>query len=390
MHSDTTSTVPDYAQHSVAWFRRMLMVVGVVMAMLLFARLTRSESIPFDLTYEAQEGMKSVGWWLIGLAVLFSLVAAVKGLKAWRHDQGLGKVFWLSLLSVPGIPIGILLWAAALFGAPSFGHGRPLRLRGRSITPRLRMGSDWSRGPAPSCDRLDRATRDALEALWLDDARSEHASVPAFARMSWILAAFGAPAELLEGSHRAALQEIKHTRSCFALASGYGGRTHSVEAMPELLRLGIDAGPQAWAQLAIENITDGCLTETFNARVAAYGAARCTDKAARQVLDVIAHEEAEHAELAWSVVAWMVSEDRRTTTTALELARAQVERASQPPATSLQSAALVAKADVPQLLAHGRLSDAERRTLWQQSLRDTHRRLAHLLATLAADGRAAA
>ena len=38
--------------------------------------------------------------------------------------------------------------------------------------------------------------RAALEALWLHDAQKEHASVPAFSRISWMLAAVGAPADV--------------------------------------------------------------------------------------------------------------------------------------------------------------------------------------------------
>ena len=50
-----------------------------------------------------------------------------------------------------------------------------------------------------------------------------------------MLAAVGAPADLLERSFAAAQEEIEHTRLCFALAAGYGGRSHGVEPMPELL-----------------------------------------------------------------------------------------------------------------------------------------------------------
>src|SRR5690606_4020321 len=113
--------------------------------------------------------------------------------------------------------------------------GRPLRVRGRLVSARLRGGADWTRGPRPSAEGLDAATRAALEALWLHDARAEHASVPAFARLSWLLAAAGAPAELLARAHRAALEEIEHAERCFALAAGYGGRAHTVEPMPELV-----------------------------------------------------------------------------------------------------------------------------------------------------------
>src|SRR5690606_38147187 len=52
-------------------------------------------------------------------------------------------------------------------------------------------------------------------------------------------AAAGAPADLLARAHRAALEEIEHAERCFALAAGYGGRTRSVEPMPDLLLGGL-------------------------------------------------------------------------------------------------------------------------------------------------------
>jgi hypothetical protein len=73
-------------------------------------------------------------------------------------------------------------------------------VRGKILHPRLRGGADWTLGARPDVSRLDRPTRAALEALWLHDAQKEHASVPAFSRVSWMLAAVGAPAELGEAA----------------------------------------------------------------------------------------------------------------------------------------------------------------------------------------------
>src|SRR5882757_4212724 len=46
---------------------------------------------------------------------------------------------------------------------------------------------------------------------------------------------------------------------CFALAAGYGGRTHGVEPMPELLVGGLDVRGNALEQMALEALKDGCL-----------------------------------------------------------------------------------------------------------------------------------
>jgi hypothetical protein len=95
----------------------------------------------------------------------------------------------------------------------------------------LRDGDDWTFGEQPNAPELDARTRDALAALWWQDAQHEHASVPAFARISWLLAAAGAPADLMAWAHRAAIEEIAHARACFALAAGYARRSRTVETM---------------------------------------------------------------------------------------------------------------------------------------------------------------
>src|SRR5262249_34788491 len=157
---------------------------------------------------------------------------------------------------------------------------------------------------------LDEPTRRALEALWLHDAQKEHASVPAFARISWLLAAVGAPADLAEGAHRAALEEIDHTRRCFALAAGYAGRSHSVEPMPDLLLDGLALRGDPRVVLARESLADGCQLEDFNADVAAACAVVCEEPATGAVLDRIAVEERSHADFSWALLRWLLARHR--------------------------------------------------------------------------------
>ncbi|MGE3174577.1 MAG: hypothetical protein AB7O97_18240 [Planctomycetota bacterium] len=274
-------------------------------------------------------------------------------------------------------------WFGVLFGlfAGGGGWGRPLRVRGRQLHPELRLGSDWTRGARPDASGLDPATRRALEALWLHDAQKEHASVPAFARLSWLLAACGAPAELLAWSHRAALEEIEHAELCFALAAGYGGRAHTVEPMPELLVASPDARGHALATLATESLADGCLLEDFNADIAAAGAAVCEEPVTRAVLEQIAREERSHAEFSWAVVAWALAHDPAATAPALAAAATRLERYRRPTAVSRRAAPLVARADAEQLRRHGRLCDARWAEAWSARLAATAARVESLLKT---------
>lgn len=245
--------------------------------------------------------------------------------------------------------------------------GRPLRVRGRRRRAGLVRGEDWAAGPRPDASGLDEASRAALEAMWLRDAQIEHASVPAFARLSWLLAAAGAPAELLAWSHRAAIEEIGHARACFAIAAGYGGRSFGVEPMPELT---LDAGGDPRVTLAVESVTDGCLLEDFNADVAEASAAGCEDPVVRAVLEQIAREERSHAELAWAIVAWLVERHGRT-----------VEEAIARAGESLASRARPVGVEGLDLRAHGRLPDAELAVLWHGRVEATRARLGAILAS---------
>jgi hypothetical protein len=281
-----------------------------------------------------------------------------------------------ALLALGGpLAIALAVFAQALGDGMAGGAwGRPLRVRGRVLHPGLSAGSNWTRGNRPSIAGLDPATCAALEALWLHDAQKEHASVPAFARISWLLAAVGAPAELVEGAHRAAAEEIDHARRCFALAAGYGGRSHSAEPMPDLLLGGLDMKGDPMIHLAVESLEDGCLLEDFNADVAAACEAVCEERATKDVLARIAREERSHAELSWDLLRWLVARGGTRVAGAVARKAAALDSVKRPTAVSTERAALVAAADPVKLRMHGRLSDAEWAALWDVRVESTRRR----------------
>ncbi len=334
--------------------------------------------------------------WSVIFAVLAALQFAI-GLGACiafivgivRRPAGGGTVLgvfgaFVGIVVAAGAPVGWVLGMAASALRGGGAWGRPLRVRGRQLHPELREGSDWTAGDRPDPRDLDEATRRALEALWLHDAQKEHASVPAFARVSWLLAAVGAPAELTEWTHRAALEEIDHTRRCFALAAGYGRRSHSVEAMPDLLLGGLDSKADPLVTLAVESLSDGCQLEDFNADVAAECAAACREPVTRAVLEQIAREERTHAELSWATLAWLVGEHGARVRPALDQALADLARYPRPTAATPANQRLIARADPDQLRAHGRIPDARWAALWDARLVATRQRVELLQARAAA------
>ena len=155
---------------------------------------------------------------------------------------------------------------------------------------------------AVDCARAD----DALASAWIDDARAELASVPAFLRLAAELNAVGAPAELRSAALAAAVDERHHAQAAFAMASRWAQSPFAVaplDAQPRFDR----ASESALTQLAIEAWQDGCLGEGTAALCARLGLARVRDNDAAQVLARIAPDEERHADLSWRILEWCSS-----------------------------------------------------------------------------------
>jgi hypothetical protein len=314
---------------------------------------------------------------VIGLVALVSGLIYAAQLKNAQHPYGKGLAMaGVGLLGALGGFVGGVLGFVPFLISMGGSWGRPLRIRGRVMHPELKGGSDWTLGAMPSCTGLDEDTRTALEALWLHDAQKEHASVPAFARVTWMLTAVGAPAELVERTLTAAQEEVAHTRLCFALAAGYGGRSHTVDAMPDLVLGGaLDVRGDVFEHLAMESLKDGCLLEDYNADVAAECATQCDEPVTRRVLDQIAREERSHAELSWSILAWCIARGGERVRKRCMETLATLHEIPRPTAVSHDKSALVARADAAKLRAHGRLPDERWAVLYDARLISTRDRL---------------
>jgi hypothetical protein len=234
------------------------------------------------------------------------------------------------------------------------GGGRPYLVGDRARIAATHQGTGshgWAAGEGPSPDALALLTageRAALAAAWTADAVMEHASVASFARFSLALLAAGAPADLVELAHRAALDEVRHARLCFALAAAYAGDAIAPGPFPLGAEVHVGSG---LAALATSTVKEGCVGETVAAILAAEQLARATDPAVRAALARIAADEARHAELAWRTVAWAVHAGGSDVRAAVEqtLLEAFAERGATPAVESAGSRAME---------AHGRLDAA--------------------------------
>lgn len=155
----------------------------------------------------------------------------------------------------------------------------------------------------PAVADLPRELRDRLSAIWLEAARAEHASIASFANLSLRLLALGAPPDLVADAHAAALDEIRHARLAFELASAYAGVPLAPVRFDDAARMSAAGDLSA---LAIETLLDGCINETVAAVEAETAGAAAGDPVIAAALREIAADEARHAELAWRIVAWCV------------------------------------------------------------------------------------
>lgn len=153
-------------------------------------------------------------------------------------------------------------------------------------------------------EALEPALRRALAQAWLRAARFEHASIASFARFSLQLLAVGAPPELVVEAHEAALDEVRHARLCFGLASLYAGRACGPGPLP------IDARALEALDLAsvtLATVIEGCIGETLAVAQAEASREAAQLAAVREVLAVIVRDESRHADLAYRFVAWAVA-----------------------------------------------------------------------------------
>jgi hypothetical protein len=183
--------------------------------------------------------------------------------------------------------------------------GRPARIAGEAHIAGVAATDAWSTEIAIRTEDLDAGTRARLAAVWLDAARLEHASIAAFSNLALQLLVHGAPPALIAATHAAASDEVAHARLGFAIASRYAGRALGPARFAAAAALAAEIDLEA---LAIETFVDGGLGEALAAAQAATAAELATDPAIAATLRRLAEDEARHAELAWSIVAWCAAQ----------------------------------------------------------------------------------
>ncbi len=185
--------------------------------------------------------------------------------------------------------------------------GRPLLSDDlTSVRAPQRPGSGWlvsanTATSAAAIAALTPADREAIAALWRDDAGYEHASVASFARATLELLAVGAPPALVAQSQQASLDEIRHAQACFGLAALYGPACEP-GPLPALAPRG-----GGLVGLACTTLLEGCIGETIAALAAVRARRTCEVAVVADTLAAIADDETRHAELAWATLAYAIN-----------------------------------------------------------------------------------
>ena len=179
--------------------------------------------------------------------------------------------------------------------------GRPFLIDGVARLARPVGRADWLTSTAIEAEKLGDHERRAAAARWTEIGLMEHASIAAFARFALELLALGAPAELVARASTAMADETRHAKLAFGMASRFAGEAVG----PGPLGLAGAFSDTVDRELLLRNVfREGCVGET----VAALEASEAAQRSGLSVLSEIANDEADHAALAWSAVAWLLPE----------------------------------------------------------------------------------
>ncbi|MFO0675350.1 MAG: ferritin-like domain-containing protein [Polyangiaceae bacterium] len=184
--------------------------------------------------------------------------------------------------------------------------GRPFVVDAETRTAGILTRGDWIEdagifGMADDFIQLDARLRDRLADAWTHDAAMEHASIASFARFTLQLLAVGAPPEFVADAQRATADEISHAKMAFALATRFRGTPvgpSSLDVSGVVLATSVENVVHA-------AVVEGCIGETIAALAAERALSFVKDPDTRRVLEIVARDEARHAELAWRFVAWV-------------------------------------------------------------------------------------
>ena len=217
-------------------------------------------------------------------------------------------------------------------------EGRPFVDNSGSIiksSPLIAVDDSWSRDtPMKDCRQVMIEMQSGNDTVsqaqyllgeeWTRRALGEHSSIASFSVFSIALMTNHAPSTLVEDALHAGLDEVRHARTSFEIASRLLGK----EVGPGPLPASMHTFSQNLTALAMAVAREGCVDETLSALAAAAevkiirevvqegadntkysGIDRATLTWIGEELQTIANEESSHSALAWRTLNWVCSVD---------------------------------------------------------------------------------
>jgi hypothetical protein len=181
--------------------------------------------------------------------------------------------------------------------------GRPFLVEGEARIAAVTRRNDWLASIEPELATLGAAERAELAEYFTRAGQMEHASIAAFARFAMQLVGLGAPADLVADAGAAMIDETRHAKICFALASSYADQPLG----PGALELDGASRKADLLEVVLLTFREGCVGESSAAHEARRMAEAVVDPSLRAVLERIADDEERHAVLAWRFVAWALA-----------------------------------------------------------------------------------
>lgn len=199
--------------------------------------------------------------------------------------------------------------SAQVVGCACF-MGHPLLIEGRPLEGGTRAQQGWkdARLPLPDLSGLSMEQRQLLALHWARIGAAEYVSIAGFQRLVMDLMVHGAEPSLIHKAQRAAMDETRHARMAFSLASAFAG----TDIGPSSLDLpGAIPIHRSLRELAMTCAEEGCVVETLSAFLIGEMVELATDPAVVGVLKRMKRDEERHAALAWEILGWALRRDGR-------------------------------------------------------------------------------
>jgi len=184
---------------------------------------------------------------------------------------------------------------------PDCVHGRPyMQEEGPVVAHLKRQKGSWRRNEQSIIFHNTSARRQA-GTFYLESAQYEHASVASFNRFVLELMKFGAPAHLIQQAQLAAMDEIRHAQSAFAIANELLNDQFQPDKMDLTMKLADNLYDFAAAVLE-----EAAINETLAVLLAAEQLRIVTCPMIKEYLQEVVREESQHSELAFMTLRWCI------------------------------------------------------------------------------------